>query len=195
MGTWFSLMIYLIGVLYGAAFFSFVMPYGILVGCSCGVFSVIGGVVSMLFIVGDNKIKIFSSQWLIAAAALTLFQIIVEIVTYILHYDPTIAYFCHISSFWVGFLFTSAVGLFHRSVFDKLIGGVSLAIISIITVVVVTKIFVTDSLYAWNILGVYQPSALNCCADMYKIIATTNMSVSAIRSSFVCDGNTLELDA
>jgi len=97
------IVIFEISVIFGAFGHSLVFPFTGLLGCSSGVYGLVGAAVSFLV---TNKLNyVYYSLW-----GMVLFTIIYTVVDYIVAYDPLIAYESHVIGFYTGM----STGLMHR---------------------------------------------------------------------------------
>ncbi len=188
-GFFFSLAVFELGVVYGAVGFSYVWPYSSLVGCSCGVYSMMGGITGLIIINQDQNYKL---KWGIIAIVLT-FELAVELILFFVSYNPIIGYSSHVCGFFLGLFFTLSVGCIkHKSVWKIVVGSIALCLLIAFTITIFYNyLYYWPPMIAnWNPTFHTMYTPLSCCGQMYSIYAANHsLSLDTIRSSYVCNGD------
>lgn len=107
------------GVVLGSLGHSYLFPYRGLIGCSPGVYAVMGGCVAMLIASGKHMDKGLQSILLLILLA----QFFLDILAYFFLYMPNVGYAAHAYGYFTGFCTVMGFAVFYReAVWIKVLG-------------------------------------------------------------------------
>lgn len=191
-GLPFTAVSYFGGVLSGAMGFAYVWPYGSLVGCSCGIYSMIGTTLGLLLVNRDDK-KNYHVK-LTCISVIVCLTLAIELIMYFTSYDPTVGYASHICGTIFGLLWGLSAGVVKQDHLWKLIVGYTslsfLVAYLIIVVVFYTRPWPLTAPF-WNptFEAGYNPLS-TCCARLHSLErAHPNMSAQSLMNRFECNMN------
>lgn len=174
-------------VITGALAHAYVMPYEGLVGCSPGVYGIIGCGLSQIIMDYDNMDNIVTIFALIAI----LYQVICDVFMYFYWYVPTTAYEAHIAGMMSGFSLGAASYFWKKTKLRKLFAGFGIA-----TVVIQVTFLSYSYRHNWPPMVIDTPFrsksiATSCCSDLYSLIDGI-VTYEVVIEQYICRGDYLE---
>lgn len=188
-GPGFSCASYLGGVVGGAMGFAYVWPYGSLVGCSCGIYGMMGATIGLLIVNRDDK-RNYKLKTVFITIVITI-TLLIEFILYFASYDPTVGYASHICGIIFGALLGLSVGVWKYGCRWKQVTGCVSILVLVGYVGLVVGFYSRPwppTAPGWN--PTFQPdyNPLNtCCARLIGLqSALPGVPVQVLRDSFAC---------
>lgn len=181
--VWIAAVTFEIGVMMGAMGWSHVWPFRGLVGCSAGVYAIVGGLIAHLIISAPSI-----QQWVWWGGMLLMgCQMLFDTIGFFAWYNEDTAYVAHMSGWVAGLLIGLMCGFTKKRAWQHRV-----AMCALITMVGFTTAVVCD--YAttwppkvpavnWSLHANYDPGS--CCVDLYHLVAA-GTSADDVRSSYQC---------
>lgn len=183
-----------LSVLFGALGFTYLWPYQGLVGCSPGVYGLIGGCWMMLFFHHDT----LDLGILLALPIILCTQLFLDILLYCISYQANVGYASHFFGFFTGLcLVITSIGFLRvRTMKPSLL-------LSVLVGVALLTLIATFLLY--NYVMVYPPTPFhntawihneaseeNCCARMLSYLSShPDSSKEEVQKEYYCRENVL----
>ena len=178
-------LVYEMACIFGCLGHSYVWPFEGLIGCSTGVYGLIGCMISHIILDYDSMRPVV--YWGIVASL--FFQGLYDTVTYYVWYNPNIAYAAHCTSFFIGIFLGLSFGVFQKPIWKKAFGYLGLAAFLVLSISLIVH-FNT----AWPpAMLPYNPTfhpynRRSCCGELYTQVNST-FSLEQARQSFSCNAD------
>lgn len=179
-----TILAYEMGCIFGCLGHSYVWPFEGMIGCSTGIYGLIGCCISHI-ILDKDMLDPFLFKVLVVALGL---QGTYDLVTYFHMYNPAVAYAGHCTGFFIGIFIGLSFGLLKKQIWKKIVGSVG-----VVSLLVLTVSLVAHYVNSWppRMLA-YNPTfhdynRRSCCGDLYGVTNST-FSLEKARQSYVCDG-------
>ena len=180
-----TILTYEMGCIFGCLGHSYVWPFEGMIGCSTGIYGLIGCCISHI-ILDKDTLDPFLFKVLVVALGL---QGTYDMVSYFYMYNPAVAYAGHCTGFFVGIFIGLSFGLLNNQIWKKIVG--TLGIVSLLVLTVSLLVHYVNSwpphMLAYN-PTFHDYNRRSCCGDLYGVTNST-FSVDKARQSYVCDGN------
>lgn len=167
---------------------NFYYAFGSLVGCSGGVYTLIGANVANAMLNGDFM-RTHTRDLICGIIAV---QLLLDGLLYVVYFNPSSGYAAHFTGFVVGALAVPAFGYAKIPSNYKLIARALCSVCLIILVVVMLNFYIKSwpptRHYA---LPFHSDSRSNCCEDAMVLVTVQGMSVDDVLEGYYCDGNAL----
>ena len=174
------------GCIFGCLGHSYVFPFEGLLGCSTGVYALIGGTISHVILNKDSLSLKFHRGVLVALA----FQGLYDTISYWAWYNPGIAYSGHCAAFFTGIFLVLSFGLLQKPLWKKILGLLGLSAFLVLTISLIVHY-----VQAWppSMLP-YNPTShpydrRSCCGELYSKV-NSMFSIEDARGDYYCDGST-----
>jgi len=187
-----TFLVFELAVVLGALGFTYLWPYQGLVGCSPGVYGLIGGCWSMILL---NK-ECLDCFLLISLPIILVTQLVLDVLLFTYSYQHNVGYSSHFFGFVTGICLLLGIVGFHRH---------TLKLLDLIVIILGVTLFIVTSTYLlYNYLTVFPPqpftsstlhnelSTQNCCAQLLHLLEQdSSVSKQQIRESYYCQNNEL----
>jgi hypothetical protein len=183
---------YQCGVIFGALGYSYFYPYRALIGCSSGVYGLLGSCLALLILNYDSiDITLFYTL-----SGVIFVHIFFDVLGYFIWYDENIGYSAHGSGFIIGVLVGLFFGFFRKTNVTRqfIIPSFSLAGIIVFAYLVIHSYIVSWPPFgsSWDPTIDHSYEPLNCCGMMYSMLDSST-SKADIQSAYYCsDGELYE---
>ena len=181
-----TILTYQMGCIFGCLGHSYVFPFEGLLGCSTGVYALIGGTISHVILNKDSLSLKFHRGVLVALA----FQGLYDTISYWAWYNPGIAYSGHCAAFFTGIFLVLSFGLLQKPLWKKILGLLGLSAFLVLTISLIVHY-----VQAWppSMLP-YNPTShpydrRSCCGELYSKV-NSMFSIEDARGDYYCDGST-----
>jgi membrane associated rhomboid family serine protease len=180
-----------LGVVLGALTYAFVWPFDTLVGCSAGVYGLLGLLLAHVLI-NKDILPTALHFWLFIVLGV---QALWDLFTYFVLYNSSIGYAAHCGGLFFGLFFGLSLGIFKPQEWKKLLAVVSIFIFAIMS------FFLTYRFYnVWPpqmpvVNPTFHPYDGNsCCSNLYSLAQDASAkSLSRVRSEYYCMSDTDQL--
>lgn len=184
-GSIISFVIFEIGVIGGTLFHGNMYPYDPLVGCSHGIYAIIGGLVSYLTFNHDIMDNSFRNVLLCILAT----QMTCDIVGYFFFFGVSVGYAAHVSAFFIGCLLTPQIVStpIHKQ------WKQNTKIIYLILLLSSTSYLIYHYTVSWPtkpMFTLWTPVPVDgssCCSEVYNL-PDRNWSIDNVEQYYTCDG-------
>ena len=168
---------------------NFYSPYGSLVGCSGGVYGLIGGNLANIII---NKQFMDMAKFALILY-LVLSQIIVDTILYFLWFNPYYGYAAHFTGFITGLLATLAFGVLHRTTGKLLVSLTALALLISMIVYLFQSYFTVWPPFSHFQLPFHSGSTgeTTCCEQILNLVHNYHVDYASVIAQYSCNGYTL----
>eukprot|EP01038_Epipyxis_sp_PR26KG_P011348 gene11348-15215_t len=191
LGFMITVVIYELSIIFGALGHSYFYPFVALIGCSPGVYGLIGAVASFNYLY-SNKIGTRTYNYI---RSIIVIQLIAEMFCFYFMYNPNIGYSSHVCGFFTGLSAGLSFGLFDK--YHLTNSRVSIGIGFIFFSVFIT-FFLFQYIYNWPPFATTHSNSLfrpkldnSCCADAFYLSYQNHYSLDYIISNSVCSGTNL----
>jgi membrane associated rhomboid family serine protease len=197
-----SFCVFQVAVIVGALYYSYIWPYKGLVGCSAGVYGLIGLLIAHVIVHKDIVAPVTYALCSVAVIC----QFIGDVVMYFVFYNPDVAYAAHCGGFTTGILLGLGMSVYHnRTVKWKVMvgtvaGAMFIAFLTFFTVQYIVnwppKLLKYSPVFYQ---APYQPYSYSydpgsCCAELNALVGTNDnagnyiSSLDSVRGLYYCDG-------
>lgn len=179
-----TVVVYEAAVIFGCLGHSFISPFDSLVGCSTGVYGLIGCSVSHLVL---NEDKLDRRVYYGLGAVLVL-QGTFEIVSYFIWFSTDTAYAAHFTSFFVGLFTGISFGITEPKIWKRVIGALGISAFCILSISLIVH-------YSSNLLRDLSYNLFagkSCCKKLFDIVSP-NLSLADARETFICDAVSVQI--
>ena len=176
-------VVYQAAVIFGCMGHSMISPFDALIGCSSGIYGLIGCSFSHLVL---NK-GIMNPKYYYALVIVMAIQFLFEIVAYIIWYSPLTAYAAHFTALAVGLFMGISFGVRDSVKWKKVLGTIGLCALIVMFICLILS-------YAGNFpeLRTTKYSEESCCKNMLSEIGT-QVTIEQARLSFRCNSATVKI--
>ena len=181
-----TILTYQMGCIFGCLGHSYVFPFEGLLGCSTGVYAVIGGTISHVILNKDSLTLRFHRGVVITL----IFQGLYDTIAYWVWYNPNIAYSGHCAAFFTGIFLVLAFGLLQKPLWKRILGFLGLCAFLVLTISLIVHY-----VQAWppSMLP-YNPTShpydrRSCCGELYSKVNSA-YSIEDARGNYYCDAST-----
>ena len=179
-----TVVVYQAAIILGCLGHSFISPYDALIGCSSGIYGLIGCCLSHLIL---NK-EILERRVYYGLILILVLQVIFEIVAYIIWYSPKTAYAAHFTALAVGIFIGIIPGIPEPHSWKKIMGASGLCAFIVLTICLSLH-------YSTNLLqklSTDQFSAYSCCKELLSLVSPT-LTLYDARTSMNCTVPTMRI--
>jgi membrane associated rhomboid family serine protease len=181
---------YVSGVVFGALTYSYVFPYNGLIGCSAGIYALIGLTVASALV---NR-KYMNPRFHFSLLVLLGLQMIVDILSYFVFYKPGTAYAAHCGALFFGFFAGVSFTLPRKFLLFRALAIAGIACYLLFGIFLLYS-YVADwppKKLSYNpTFHAYDPGS--CCSDLFEI-AKGYSSVDKVRNLYICTDSGLVYD-
>jgi membrane associated rhomboid family serine protease len=179
-----TVVVYQAAIILGCLGHSFISPYDALIGCSSGIYGLIGCCLSHLILNKDIM------EWRVYYGLITIIilQVLFEIVSYIIWYSPRTAYAAHFTALAVGIFIGISPGIPEPYSWKKIMGLSGLGAFVVLTICLSLH-------YSTNLLqklSTDQFSAYSCCKELLSVVSPT-FTLDDARISMNCTVPTMRI--
>jgi len=182
-----TFLVFEMACIFGCLGHSYIFPFYGMMGCSTGVYGLIGACISYVIIHKD-----ILSDFIYQCIVVTLLsQGVCDMVMYFYLYNPRISYAGHCSGFFIGIFLGLSFGLLKKQLWKKVIG-----VLGVVAFLTMTISLITHYTESWPPKSLsYNPTfheynRKSCCGELYSVINST-FSLEQARDIYVCNYNTL----
>lgn len=186
--SWFIIfLVFEMACIFGCLGHSYIFPFYGVIGCSTGIYGLIGACISYVIIHKD-----ILSDVVYQCIVITLItQGACDMVAYFYLYNPKVSYAGHCSGFFIGVFLGFSFGLLKNQLWKKVIGILGLA--AFLTMTISLIVHYTESWPPQSLS--YNPTfheynRKSCCGELYSVINST-FSLEQARGIYECDYNTI----
>jgi membrane associated rhomboid family serine protease len=172
-----TVVVYQAAVILGCLGHSFISPYDALIGCSSGIYGLIGCCLSHLIL---NK-DILEWRVYYGLIAIIVLQVLFEIFAYIIWYSPKTAYAAHFTALAVGIFIGILPGIPEPYSWKKIMGLSGLCAFIVLTIC----LSLHYSTHLLQKLSTDQFSAYSCCQELLSLASPT-LTLDDARISMNC---------
>lgn len=181
-------LIFQLGVGMGAIGQHFYYAFGTLVGCSGGVYALIGANLSNAILNGD----VMKTPARVLVGSVLTIQLLLDSILYLANFSTTSGYPAHFSGFVVGALAVPAFGHTMIPTNKKLFVRGLCSICLIILIVCMTNSYITDWPPSRHYALPFHPDTrASCCEDALVLVTVQGLSVEQVIENYYCDGFSL----
>lgn len=189
-GFWGTLAIYFISVYMGGLGHSAVWPYKGLVGCSPGVYGLIGSCWVLVFFHYDrlDHVVQFILPFILAV------QFVGDILTYIWMYSTSVGYASHFFGFYTGVMVSLSFLLWESPRNDYLRKG--FAMVGVLGFLLQAVFLLDHYTQSWPPQAITYPFLNNdnyttCCAELFMFADAQDLTLEAAKDVSYCNNNRL----
>ena len=177
-GSLLTAVVYQAAVIFGCLGHAFISPFDGLIGCSTGIYGLVGCSISHILI-NDDKLdsRVYVGLWLVLGI-----QGAFEIVSYFIWYSTATAYAAHFTSFFIGLFIGISFGIIEPKLWKRVLGALGISAFCILSISLIVQ-------YSSNLLGQlsYQLfTGHSCCKKLFRMVGP-NLSLSEARDQFTCE--------
>lgn len=178
------ILIHQASIIVGAIAYGTYYPFEGLIGCSAGVYGIIGGCI--VLVIMEYSIM---NPLVVAITVFSIsFQLIGDMIHYLYFYNPNIAVIAHVSGFLFGF--TSMSIIYYnpkRNIKEKVL------IIICICILLLQILYLLYNYCNQYSIDIFHESISrgSCCRDKLKLLSNGNSSSEAIAIQYLCYKNEL----
>lgn len=181
------ILVYEMGCIFGCLGHSYVWPFEGMIGCSTGIYALIGCCISHVVLDRDTL-----NRGVFCGMIVTLlFQGTYDTVTYFYAYNSDIAYAGHCTAFFTGIFLGASFGLLNKQRWKKIVGTLGLMCLLVLTVSLAAHY-----VQAWPPRSLpYNPTfhsydRRSCCGELYGVTNST-FSLEQAKQSYMCNDGTI----
>lgn len=182
-----TFLVFEMACIFGCLGHSYILPFYGVIGCSSGVYGLIGACISHVILHKD-----ILSDFIYQCIVVTLLsQCICDMVMYFYLYNPHVSYAGHCTGFFIGVFLGLSFGVLKKQLWKKVIGVLGVAVFLTLTISLIahyTESWPPESLSYTPAFNEY--SRKSCCGELYSVINST-FSLEQARDIYVCNSNTL----
>ena len=186
--SWFIIpLVFEMACIFGCLGHSYIFPFYGVIGCSAGIYGLIGACISFVIIHRD-----ILSDCVYYSIVITLFtQGTCDMVAYFYLYNPRVSYAGHCSGFFIGVFLGLSFGLLKNQLWKKVIGALGVAAFLTMTISLIEHY-----MESWPPQSLsYNPTfheynRRTCCGELYSVVNST-FSLEQARGIYECDYNTI----
>ena len=177
-----TLFVYEMACIFGCLGHSYLWPFEGIIGCSTGIYGLIGCIISQVIM---NKDSLDLSVYYSIVVTL-LIQGIYDLVTYFYAYNPDIAYAGHCTGFFIGIFIGLTCGLTTRQVWKRVLGLLGFIAFLVLTISLIVHFVDTwpPSSLAYN-PTFHDYDRNSCCGELYSV-TNSSFTLDQARMSFGC---------
>lgn len=179
-----TVVVYQAAIILGCLGHSFISPYDALIGCSSGIYGLIGCCLSHLIL---NK-DILEWRVYYGLIAIIVIQVLFEILAYIIWYSPKTAYAAHFTALAVGIFIGISPGIPEPHSWKKIMGASGLCAFIVLTICLSLH-------YSTNLiqkLSTDQFTSYSCCKELLSLVSPT-LTLDDARTSMSCTVPTMRI--
>lgn len=171
-----------LGVIFGALAYSYLFPYGTIVGNSSGFYAFIGCNISMLIMDYENMDKLA----ILISFSILIFQTISDILSYFFMYNSNTAYIAHVGGYIIGLSFGLAIYMYKKSKWKRFLAFCGLIIF---TSEIGFLIYHYSKIWPPHIVESsfrVKEDASSCCSWLFDTMEATGLTKSVVEESLEC---------
>jgi membrane associated rhomboid family serine protease len=178
-----AILAYEMGCVFGCLGHSYVWPFEGMIGCSTGIYALIGCCISHVVLDGDTLNRGVHYGLIVTL----LFQGTYDTVTYFYAYNSDIAYTGHCTAFFTGIFLGASFGLQNKQKWKKVFG-----MLGLMCLVVLAASLVAHYVQAWPPSSLpYNPTfhsydRRSCCGELYGVTNGT-LSLEQAKQTYACN--------
>ena len=178
-----TLLAYQMGCIFGCLGHSYVFPFEGLLGCSTGVYALIGGTISHAILNKDVLSRKFYNYLVVSL----IFQGLYDTIAYWVWYNPGIAYAGHCSAFFTGIFLVLSFGLLQKPLWKRVFGCLGLVAFLVLTISLIVHYVQSwpPSMLPYNPTS-HPYDRRSCCGELYSKVNST-FSLEDARGEFNCN--------
>lgn len=178
-----AILVYEMGCVFGCLGHSYVWPFEGMIGCSTGIYALIGCCISHVLLDRDTLNRSVYYGLIVTL----LFQGTYDTVTYFYVYNSEVAYAGHCTAFFVGIFLGAAFGLSNKQKWKKMVG-----VLGLMCLLVLACSLVAHYVQSWPPSSLsYNPTfhvydRRSCCGELYGV-TNGSFSLEQARQTYYCD--------
>ena len=182
-----AILVYEMGCIFGCLGHSYVWPFEGMIGCSTGIYALIGCCISHVVLDRDTMNRGVYYGLIVTL----LFQGTYDTVTYFYAYNSDIAYAGHCTAFFTGIFLGASFGLLNKQKWKKVIGMLGLMCFLVLTISLIAHYAMS-----WPPRSLsYNPTfhsydRRSCCGELYGV-TNSSFSLEQAKKIYLCNDGTI----
>lgn len=177
-----TFFVYEMACIFGCLGHSYLWPFEGIIGCSTGIYGLIGCIISHVIMNKDTlDLTVYYSL-----VVILLIQGIYDLVTYFHAYNPDIAYSGHCTGFFIGIFIGLSCGMMKKQVWKRVLGLLGFIAFLVLTISLIVHFVDTwpPSSLAYN-PTFHDYDRNSCCGALYSVTNST-FTLDQARKNFGC---------
>ena len=177
-----TIVVYEMACIFGCLGHSYLWPFEGIIGCSTGIYGLIGSVISHTIL---NRDTLDRRVYYFIVVTLVI-QGTYDLVTYFNAYNPDIAYAGHCTGFFTGIFLGLTCGLMKKQVWKRVLGLLGFVAFLVLTISLIVHYVDTwpPSRLAYN-PTFHDYDRTSCCGELYSVTNRT-FTLEQARENFGC---------